>query len=31
MLNSSRLTQFDNDLGMFPVWSWLYLSPSLER
>ena len=31
MLNSSRLTQFDNDLGMFPVCSWLYLSPSLER
>ena len=31
MLNSSRLTQFDNDLGIFPVCSWLYLRPSLER
>ena len=25
MLNSSRLTHWDRDLGMLPVWSWLYL------
>ena len=30
ILNSSRFTQFDNDLGIFPVWSWLYLNKTIK-
>ena len=29
MLNSSRLTHWDRDLGMLPVWSWLYLENNI--
>ena len=31
ILNSSKLTQFAKDLGIFPVWSWLYLQKKTDE